>query len=300
MAPTRIATRQIRLGPEVPLGRQGCLVESSLSHETSSGWHDTYFKHAADERQLPHVIDLLRRRGEEVFTVLKSLVHDPNRSFNASQLQTLEELLNLGVVRRDSVNNNVSLTHASGNWGASLECATLIALEDLHIQALREVKVKYPYAPPSDYDPDGQKYDVLAGLDWSRLLWIECKKPLYLPGCENRLASIVSKDLIGKFYRRALLLRPTIAVFLVDTLEDYREALHALFTADFLESGCVIEPNQIANQLIARLHGFMYFVRVKYKSFQDYVPAIRESLSQVLHDARNDWIFIEFSGEPFK
>ena len=300
MAPTRIATRQIRLGPEVPLGRQGCLVESSLSHEAPSGWDDTYFKHAADERQLPHVIDLLRRRGEEVFTVLKSLLHDPNRSFNASQLETLNELLDLGVVRRDSVNNSVSLTNASGNWGACLECATLIALEDLHIQALREVKVKYPYASPSDYDPDGQKYDILAGLDWSRLLWIECKKPLYLPGCANPLGSVVAKDLIGKFYRRAHLLRPTIAVFLVDTTEDYRDKLHALFTDEFRESSCAIEPNEAANQLIARLHGFMYFARVTYKSPKDYVSAIRESRSQVLHDARNDWLFLEYSKDPFR
>ena len=302
MAPTRINIRQIRLGPDVPLGRRGCRVESSLSHEDVSGWDDTYFKCAADDggNQLRQVIDILRSRGEEVFTVLKTILHDPARSFNESQRQTLDELVKLGVVRWDFETECMSLTNPTGTWGACLECATLIALEDLHIQALREVTIEYPY-PSNRYDPDGQKYDILAGLDWSQLLWIECKKPLYLREGENPLGSVVSKDTVQKFYRRTRYLRPTIAVFLVDTLEDYHEVLQSLFTAEFWESsGCVCMPVPAAHQIIARLHGFIYFVRVEYQSSRDYVRALRESVSQVLHDARQDWPMIGFSGDPFR
>ena len=126
------------------------------------------------------------------------------------------------------------------------------------------------------------------------------ERPASLAETPPRLGSVVAKDLIGKFYRRAHLLRPTIAVFLVDTTEDYRDKLHALFTDEFRESSCAIEPNEAANQLIARLHGFMNFARVTYKSPKDYVSAIRESLSQVLHDARNDWLFLEYSKDPFR
>ncbi|MBT3222261.1 MAG: hypothetical protein HN348_24580 [Proteobacteria bacterium] len=56
-------------------------------------------------------------------------------------------------------------------------------------------------------------------------------------------------------------------------------------------------PAPKANHLIARVHGFMYFARVNYKSPRDSYAAIKQALSQVLHDARMDWI--QLDGNPF-
>ena len=302
MSITRIHVRQVRLGPEVPLGRRGCLVESFKTHEAADGWCDTFFAGAVSRHSVGPIIQLLRDRGEEVFTVIKRLNYNKAHQacdFNPSQQASLEELKRMGVVQEDSAIGQLRLEYPKADWGSGLECAALVSLADLHIQAHREVKVKYPYKD-AQYDPDGQKYDVLAGLDLSRLLWIECKKPLYLDEGSDALGQVLSKAKVQEFYRRAHYLRPDIAVFLVDTKFDYRSDLRALFTQEFLSSGCFMVPAPPANQLMGRLHGFIYFARVKYRSSREYMDGLRHSISQVLHDARSHWLELSFSGDPFR
>lgn len=71
---TQINIRQVKLGPEVPLGRRGCLMEESLSHQEASGWADTFFANAVIRTGIKPVISILRERGEEVFTILKRIM----------------------------------------------------------------------------------------------------------------------------------------------------------------------------------------------------------------------------------
>jgi hypothetical protein len=303
MTQTQLHIRQVRLGPEVPLGRRGCIVESSKTHRNPEGWADSFFAGAISRGGFDPVVQLLRNRGEEVFTVISRIAFGGARrkdAFNANQQVSLARLIELGVVLEEPVSGNFRVEHPRANWGASLECAVLICLEDLQIQAHRDVKVRYPYNGAAKYDPDGQKYDVLAGLDLSRLLWLECKKPRYLDGLSNPLRQVLSTSNVEKFYRRAHYLKPDIAVYLVDTLTDYRVELTSLFTDDFLNSGCYMEPPSTANQLIVRLHGFIYFVRVDYGSTHNYLEALRQSISQVLHDTRHNWLQLSYSGDPFR
>lgn len=121
---------------------------------------------------------VVAEEGEEVFTVIKRIANCGrplcSGDFNPFQQVSLAELVRLGVVLEDSITGDLALENPRGNWGACLECAALICLGDLHIQGHRDVKVKYPY-PEAQYDPDGQTYDVLGGLDLSSLLWLECK-----------------------------------------------------------------------------------------------------------------------------
>jgi hypothetical protein len=303
MTQTQLHIRQVRLGPEVPLGRRGCIVESSKTHKNPDGWADSFFAGAVARGNLNPVVQLLRSRGEEVFTVIGRIAFGGLHSksdFNVNQQVTLEQLMDLGIVLEEPASSKLQVEHPRANWGAGLECAALISLDDLYIQAHRDVKVKYPYGGAAKYDPDGQKYDVLAGLDLSRLLWLECKKPLYSGGQGNPLRQVLSIPNIEKFYRRAHYLKPDIAVYLVDTLSDYRVDLTSVFTDDFIESGCYMETPSTANHLVARLHGFIYFVRVDYGSTHRYMEALRQSISQVLHDTRHDWIQLGYSGDPFQ
>lgn len=302
MPPTRLNVSQLRLGPEVPLGRRGCLVESSRTIEDQSGWDDTVFGTAFAAGHQSEIIRLFRERGEDIFTVTKRVLNDqppPFRdNFTNRQLVTVDQMVSLGVLAADPLTNRLALAR-NADWGTALECAILIALDDLHIQGHRDVKVRYPYRD-APYDPDGQKYDVLAGLDLTHLLWVECKKPLYLPGAANPLGQVLTREYVRKFYKRAHYLKPSVAVYLVDTKEDYSPILKSLFSDKFLDAGCYEEALAPANQLMARLHGFIYFVRVDYRTNSDYIDTLRECISQVLHDSRHNWVEIGFSGDPFR
>lgn len=300
MPPTRIGINQFRLDPAVPLGRRGCTVESSQSHESKDGWANGYFAGAVERGDLNRVVELLRKQGEEVCVVIRRLCQDAalrRTDFRKEQQDSISGMLELRALY-EGPDGLLNLECPKANWGALLECAVLISLFDLHIQASRDVKVQYPYQH-ARHDPDGQAYDVLAALDFSRLLWIECKKPFYEVGQNNPLGQVLNKGNVQKFYRRAHFLKPTIAMFLVDTKTSYQSDLRSLFNPDFCNSGCYAEPAAPANQLIARLHGFIYFARVAYRSNYDYLAGLRESISQVLHDARHDWVQLGYSGDPF-
>ena len=302
MPPSRIAFRSLQLGPEVPLGRRGCVVESHRSNEDASGWDDGFFAGAFKRERICDLLELLKDRGEEVFTVIKRIAHDKSDSpliFNEQQQVSVSKLLELGVIEQ-APDGKLSLEFPRGEWGALLECATLVSLGELHIQGHRAVKVRYPNRNVP-YDRDGQHYDVLAALDISGLLWIECKKPLYLPDNSNLLGQTITKEFVKKFYDRAHFLRPSIAVFLVDTINDYRPELRTIFSERFrTNSGCYQEFDSPGSQLMARLHGFIYFVRIDYGSTGQYMKALRQSISQVLHDARKEWIYFGFEGDPFE
>jgi hypothetical protein len=127
-------------------------------------------------------------------------------------------------------------------------------------------------------------YDILAALDISKLLWIECKKPLYLSK-DNPLGQIISKDNINKFLKRAFFLKPDIAIYLVDTKEDYKEKLRKLFSSEFLTSGNYIEYFEESDNIIARVNGFIYFNRVNFRSNQLFYSGLKNSINQVLYDA---------------
>ncbi len=300
---TQISISQVRLGPEVPLGRRGCKIEKAKSIEEPSGWNDTYFFEGVnDTQERTKIRSLLKTRGENVFSVLKKVefalgpikIADLPRE----QQEIATQLINFRVLCEDSC-NNLTLPRPKGNFGPEFECVVQMALESLLIQTKRDVKVLYPY-PEKPYDPDGQKYDVLGGLDLTKLIWIECKKPLYLVGAVNPLQNVLEPSKIKSFYRRCQLLRPTIAVFLVDTQNDYREFLSNVFSNEFLSSGCFVDTASSSSSLLARIHGFIYFAKVDYKSLDDSFNGIVRSISQILHDSRKEWPEIGFNGDPFR
>lgn len=175
-----------------------------------------------------------------------------------------------------------------------------MALEDLFIQSKREAKIKYPFKD-LPYDPDGQKYDVLGGMDLSKIIWIECKKPIYLSTSKDPLANIVNREKIEKFYKRALFLHPDIAIYLVDTKNNYLDKLkNDVFADEFFDSGCYFELKSPYCNVLLRLHGFIYFIRLDYTDNKDYFQSLKDSISQVLHDARKNWPGIYTSGLVFR
>lgn len=297
-----ISIRQIRIGPEVPLGRRGCEMEHGLHLDQPEAWMDTYFRRSVenDPKSAYRIQRLLQDHGEEAFTVLKR-VHRSDAplaasNFNYRQQEALHELIELGAIA--DKDGELVVTNPDANWGSHLECCTSMALEQLFIQSRREVKVRYPH-PNRRYDPDGQLYDVLAGLDLTNLMWVECKKPLYLQGTTNPVGQVLNGDTIRKFYIRAFRLRADIAVLLVDTKEDIREAVRSVFRPDYLYSGCFVDMGHESDQIAARLHGFIYVTRVNYRDSKAYIPALKECLSQVLYDAKRSLPDPGFAGDPF-
>lgn len=293
---SKINVRQIRLGPEVPLRRRGCEVEEFINVETSNFWDDTIFKDAPIGNA--DFLQFIKEYGQEIFNVIKKLKQN-EESFTPTHKEVLYKLEEYKIVEK-TLTNAYSLLKNPDNFGSEFECFTSLVLTELSIQNQREVKVKYPYKKPNDYDPDGQKYDILAGLDLTRLLWIECKKPLYSKDSKDPLQNIISKDYIEKFYKRAHLLRPDIAVYLVDTKEDYSSKLKNVFTNEFINSGCYFELPSPSDTIIARLHGFIYFSRIDYSNSKDYYKGLKQSICQVLHDARKRNPELGYSGKVFK
>ena len=115
-------------------------------------------------------------------------------------------------------------------------------------------------------------------------MWIECKKPLYLDGSQDPLGNVLSRGDLRKFYKRAWRLRPEIAVYLVDTKEDYFSRLEP-----HLAKGATVvqrHPEELS-EIVARLNGFIYFCRVDYTQPKRYFESLQRSVNQVLYDARS-------------
>lgn len=294
MPRTQLKIDQFFLGPEVPLGRRGCKVEESKDIQTENGWKDTvFYKTIKTNRDI--IIQLLKKYGQEVFTVLKRIKYKNYDKLPEEQTGVLEKLKSINVILGSG--NNLKLSKDLDSFGSEFECYVSLVLRDLYIQNSRDVKIIYPYNNP--YDPDGQKYDILGGLDLTELLWIECKKPLYLESSSNPLQNVISKENIKKFYKRSYFLFPEIAIFLVDTKDDYKDTLLSFFTDSYLNSSCYFSP-KMAESIVLRLHGFIYFCRILYNSNKDYYNGIQTSICQVLHDARKKPYHLHFSGEVFK
>lgn len=295
---SKISIRQIRLDPEVPLSRRGCEVEEFINVEKSEFWEDTIFKDVPKDNY--YFLQFIKEYGQEIFNVIKKIKQGEN-NFTSTHNEVLVKLQEYKIVEK-TLESNYSLLKSIDNFGSEFECFTSLILTELSIQNQREVKVKYPYKKPNDYDPDGQKYDILAGLDLTKLLWIECKKPFYSKDTVNPLQNIISKNNIKNFYNRSHLLHPDIAVYLVDTKEDYQKNLREIFTDQFLfDSGCYYSsPNSLSDTIIARLHGFIYFSRVNYTNGKDYYKGLKQSICQVLHDSSKGYIEIGYSGKVFR
>ncbi len=99
------------------------------------------------------------------------------------------------------------------------------------------------------------------------------------------MGQIISKNNIEKFLRRASFLKPEVAIFLVDTKEDYREKLRKLFTPEFLTTGNYIEYFEQSDNIMARINSSIYFCRVNYKSNDLFFTGVKNSINQVLYDA---------------
>lgn len=91
MSIAQINIKQIRLGPEIPLGRRGCEIESSLDIGNTSGWADTIFKGMIDSKRA-EVIKKLKEYGEHIYSVL--------RKIHSSTLKVLMPLLKQMTVMR--------------------------------------------------------------------------------------------------------------------------------------------------------------------------------------------------------
>jgi hypothetical protein len=235
------------IGPEIALGRRGCTIETCLRPRQADAWVDTHFADAA-KRDHGEVENALKQYGEELLCIIRRVDSAGEeglangRAALRDELHTATDvLLDMGVLF-ENADHSLHL-ECKAQLGSTFENLVGVAFDDLRIAARREVKVRYPYAHP--YDPDGQRYDIIAALDLSNYAWIECKKPLY-GGGPNPLSSVLCRANLAKFIRRAWWLKPKVAVFLVDTLEDYSSVLEQRFSDQFIHtSQCYLRMSNI-------------------------------------------------------
>lgn len=269
------------IGPSTVLKRQGCLLEEGLLPYTEDFYKGTPFE------KYPKLMDL--RKRHQVLAFLKENFPDILSICRKSHLNKFEELKNDNeeIITRlkeySILDNDLKLLTSIESFGNLFECMVGYALHGIQIKNFREAKIKYPF-PNKPYDPDGQLYDILGAIDISKLLWIECKKPLYLNE-EKPLGQVISKENIEKFIKRAYFLKPEIAIYLVDTKENYKEELRSLFESEFLTTGNYIDYFEDSDNIIARLNGFIYFNRVNYNSNKLFFNGLKNSINQVLYDA---------------
>jgi hypothetical protein len=285
---SKLNLKQIRIDPSLALGRRGCICESGktqFSLEYFQGTpFDEYLNTIEDDTltsKKSEVVRLVQTRFQDIVSICRK---SSKKEINIESLD--KELLNK-LVEFKILDKDYNLLKKIESFGNLLECIVCYSLESCGIQSMREVKVKYPFTS-NPYDPDGQLYDVIGALDISKLIWIECKKPLYLNN-DKPLGQVISKDNIEKFIRRANLLKPDIAIYLVDTKEDYSQNLRNIFNPQFLSRGNYIDSFQGYENIIARLDGFMYFNRICYKSNSLFYDGLQNSVYQVLHDSINQY-----------
>lgn len=276
----QITLNQINIGPNVALGRRGCVLEDGKNMQSDdfyagTPFHDYYKAFDRNERLI--IKNFVRDKFPEILSICRKSYLNKFDEIDGNN-DVISKLKKYGVLDED-----LNLKCKLESFGNLFECVVGDALRANNIQFIREAKIRYPF-PNKPYDPDGQLYDILGALDLYRLIWIECKKPLYLSD-ENPLGQVLSRNNIEKFIRRAFFLKPDIAVYLVDTKEDFRKDIRKLFNTDFLTSGQYVDYFKDSDNLMARLNGFIYFVRANHKSNNLYFEGLKNSISQVLYDA---------------
>ncbi|PKL41670.1 MAG: hypothetical protein CVV41_18125 [Candidatus Riflebacteria bacterium HGW-Riflebacteria-1] len=302
--PTQPHFVDINMGPEIPLGRRGCRILSSKSPNVPNGWDDTFFSSfVRTPKEAYQAQKILKDFGELCFSLLKKLRYSDEsiyeENLDSTLLPVLAELMKIGVVSKNGKTNELKLKARQCELGPLFECAVSMALLERYIHSKREVQIEYPYSDKRK-DSDGQPYDVIGALDVSNIVWIEAKKPLYLERTEQPLANVLSKEKIKRFFSRAMWLKPKIAIFLVDTDSDYFELLEKAFVPKFTIDNHLQKCDPIANHIVARIYGFMYFLRVKKKSQNGHFHALVESISQALHDNRFDNVFVTPGYDEFE
>lgn len=276
-----VRLNQINIGPNIALGRRGCLLEDGKRPYTNEYYEGTPFEphfKSLDLFKWHDIRDFIKTNFPDIVSVCRKIYLEQHESFDDKDGGIIKILKESKIVSED-----LKLIPNIESFGNLFECLVGYALYDNQIQLYRESKIKYPF-PHKPYDPDGQRYDILAALDLTKLMWIECKKPLYLSN-DNPLGNVISKDNIEKFIRRAYFLKPDIAIYLVDTKDDYKEKLKALLKSEFLTTGNYVEHFDDSNSIVARLNGFIYFSRVCAKSNKLFYSALKDSINQVLYDA---------------
>jgi hypothetical protein len=278
---TMLRLNQINIGPSIALGRRGCFLENGKRPYTNDYYDGTPFeKHfkSLDLFSWHDVRNFIKENFPDIISVCRKIYLNLHETLNDNDKKIIKFLKECKIVTDD-----LKLIPNIESFGNLFECIVGYALFENQIQLLRETKIKYPF-PNKPYDPDGQLYDILAALDLTKLIWIECKKPLYLSN-DNPLGNVISKVNIEKFIRRAYFLKPDIAVYLVDTKDDYKEKLRSLLKPEFLTTGNYVEHFEDSDSIIARLNGFIYFNRVFAKSNKLFFTALKNSINQVLYDA---------------
>ncbi len=277
---------EIRLHPKAPLARRGCEIESCTREGELNFFTNTHFQKVFKEKENTfkiqkylELIDFIKNNYINYVSILRKIELKEQDKIDSF----VEKLIEYKVIKKD-----LTKSYSMEKIGNLFECLVSRSLNEMNISSARDIKIKYPY-PENPYDPDGQKYDVIGTLDISKFLWIECKKPLYLNE-KNPLNNVIDKNRIQKFIRRAHFLRPSIAIYLVDTKDDYRESLKKIFSIDLLKSGLMTIFPSSQSQIMARLNGFIYFNRVTYNDNSKFIESLKMSVNQVLHDARNEHV----------
>lgn len=293
----------IRVDPGSTLRRKGLSVDDGYGWEDDRAWRDTLIS-TGSGAGVPHpVLELLEERGAYLFSLLKHFLgrdglvrRDPvDLSALAPPLDSVRDRLKeLGIIRETP--DGYRHCNKGATAGATFEAFVLHTLQRLEFGASREALVKYPKEwGGKSYDPDGQRYDILAGIDITTVMWIECKKPLYFKDSHNPLSGVLSQANLAKFYRRAWRLRPEIAVFLVDTREDYWSKLERCLVPSY---SCVERRPEELEQIVARLNGFIYLARIDYRSHQKYYSRIKRTIMQILYAARTRPAVVEAEVGP--
>lgn len=279
--PTMLRLNEINIGPDIALGRRGCLLEEGKRPYTNDYYNGTPFEQHFKSLDLFKWHDIrafIKTNFPDIISACRKIHLNEHNSFNDKDNEIIKFLKDSKII-----NVELKLTSELNSFGNLFECLVGYALYENEIQLFREAKIRYPF-PHKPYDPDGQRYDILAALDLTKLIWIECKKPLYLSN-DNPLGNVISKNNIEKFIRRAYFLKPDIAIYLVDTKDDYKEKLKTLLKSEFLTTGNYVEHFDDSDNIVARLNGFIYFNRVNTKSNKLFFNALKDSINQVLYDA---------------
>jgi hypothetical protein len=303
-------SEDVQIGPEQPLARKGLTVRDQLVLGDHKCLRDTFLiPHLENPDLSPkNAIDLLCERGDEFFFILNQLVSKSGNALRKPRplklkkihQKTFDEMKKQGIIIGDE--SGAVISNKKGSIGHTFEYLVLRAVEACNIGATREVKVEYPFkSGVPKFDPDGAKYDILAGVDLTRLMWIECKKPMYYENSSDNLRNVVSREPLEIFWRRARRLRPEIAVFLVDTKDDYTDRLQQIFTQHFLTRGYFVNDRfEELDQIVACLCGFMYLCRNNHRSARDSYKGLKRTIKQVLFDSRIHRPVSTYDKSPFR
>jgi hypothetical protein len=203
---TRIKSSQLLVEPETVIEGMGFRLDDYKKDHTNS------LAEMVKKKEIPILFSLFYEHGKKLLFLLKQL--EDKKKVEDSQL--LQKLIELKIIER--TNSHPKLLQSKNiNFGDTFEwLVEYLLIHNMKLAANRRCYLT-TLIEKIGAQINGADWDILGTFKLNELLWIECKSSHYFKIDDAR-----------KFLHRKTVLKPSLAIFLQNTEDDYSEKLFTL------------------------------------------------------------------------